>query len=177
MQDHQEDTINMHETVDGVLIENNGVWSINPKVSPIVAKFRAQKTEMHAIRLIQGKPRTGAALDKQSVANNLINAIIIVRDGVQAHAKETENNELFKSVHFTDSELKNCRDNILADHANVVHSVAEPLNEILEDYYVLRTDIELILTLRAQYLLAIDDPRNLIIKGKGATRDLALKFT
>lgn len=176
MDDNQENISSMHETLDGVLTAHNATWSTHNKFSPVVANFRAAKNEIHAIRLIQETPRTGAAVDKANLRNQLTDATIIVRDGVKAHAKEIENNDLLDSVNFSDSELKSCRDTILADRANVVFDAASKLIHELEEYFVTEADITAVDTLRKQYLLIVSDPRIGIVVGKSATKDLALKF-
>lgn len=176
MDDNQENISSMHETLDGVLTAHNSTWSTHTKFAPVVANFRTAKNDIHAIRLIQETPRTGAAVDKANLRGQLTEATILVRDGVKAHAKEIENNDLLNSVSFSDTELKSCRDTILADRANVVFDAASNHIHELEEYFVTEADITAVDTLRKQYLLIVSDPRIGIVVGKSATKDLALKF-
>jgi hypothetical protein len=176
MNDVQENKFSSDEAADGVLTAYNAVWKDHRTFPAVVTKFREIKTDIHAIRLVQETPRTGAAVDKQNVRDQLINAVIWVRDGVQAHAAATENNDLLQSVHFTDSDLKTCRDTILADKANVVFTIADPLEEEIGTYFVTRAEIDLVRDLRNDFNTIIAEPRLGIVSTGSATKDLVLKF-
>jgi hypothetical protein len=178
MTDNQENKLSSYEATNGILHSdaNQPIWSTVPEFAAFVATFLVLLTDIRDIRQIQERDTTGKALDKAEIQDDLIDAMLKVINAVVAHAIITEDKDLEKSVNYTLADLMNSRDNILADRARLIYSIAWPLKANLTRFKVLEADITRVDTLNKQFLESISSPRESKVISKTATSDLKAKF-
>ncbi len=178
MTDIQEEKLSSYEATDSVLHNetNQPIWSGTVVFATLVALFKTLIADIRSIRLVQERSHTGKAIDKAMVRADLTKILFKVINGVKAHAIATNNNDLKKSVSYNLSDLETARDNVIADRASLVHSIAFPLTAQLRDLKVVEADITLLDTLNKSFLEIIADPRAGTVTTKTATSELKLKF-
>lgn len=176
MTDSQENSLSRYEAVDLIFGNNEEVYNHTDAFVAYVTEFKGNITEIHTVAGEQGEIRTGAAVDKSVVRDNLENATIKVKNGVRALGVFTGNNRLRDSASYADSELKSFRDNVLADHAGNIHKIASGVAAQLEPYFVTAADIQAVSTFQKQFLDLIATPRYETVLTKDATRTLKVLF-
>jgi hypothetical protein len=102
--------------------------------------------------------------------------MIKVISGLIAHATITNNYELRNSINYTKSNLKNTRDNILYDKAQLVYNTARPLATELAVYLVAQEDIDAVNALSTDYQNAIPAKRAAITAQKASTDNIRNAF-
>jgi hypothetical protein len=103
----------------------------NPLIwSGLAAFVRGQASLAGSLNLLgalaqsQGTPITGITLDKERLQSSLINRTVIVAGAAGSFAFETGNQTLAAKFDVKEGALKNLRDSLLDDAAQVIHDEA-----------------------------------------------------
>jgi hypothetical protein len=179
MTDRQENKLSAYEAIEKILNKdtNRAIWTPVAQFGGLVTQFETSITDIHSLAAMQSNIITGIATFKANLRGNLINAMIKVINGVAAYAIFSDDTELLESVGYNYSDLRNSRDNALAETATTVYGIAYPIRSSLTGYLVTEADITLIETLKIQFLDNLAEPRAAKVEIKGVTHDLKLKFT
>jgi hypothetical protein len=176
MTDIQENKLSAYQALKIIFGNFAAVFENFADFKAYVTLFLANIDDILNLSALQERDNKGVALNKDSVANSLIEIAKKVRSAAVAHAIFTNDLKLRDKIDYTDSELNNCRDNILADRAKVIYDIALPLKTHLTRLNITEADITAVNTVRLQYLGVIAEPRAAIVETKSATASLARKF-
>jgi len=178
MTDVQENKLSMFEGAEIVLMdgEHRPIWSPVAKFAALVPQFQNLITDIHTLAMEQAEIITGYSAEKIETRAKLIGATMKVVHGVRTLAIFTDDTLLEESVNFTYSDLRNSRDNVLTDITGNVYGIAQPLTAGLAEYLVTEADIEIVNSLRTEFLGQIGQPRAAKVRSKNATEELARKF-
>jgi hypothetical protein len=176
MTDIQENKLSMYEALKIIFGNFSTVYETFNDFKAYVTLFLANIEDIHGLRAVQERDNKGVALNKDNIAMSLSDIATKVKNAAVAHAIFTKDLKLREKVDYTDTELKNCRDNILADRAKVIYDAALPLKAHLTKLNITEADITAVDTIRLQYLSVIAEPRVAIVETKSATASLARKF-
>ena len=129
MNKRQTDKINSHSALKITLEQpgNKPVWSALPAFERGVAQFYGSMNVLAALERAQGVPTTGITVDKNRVADSVINRTMEIGGAVAAYASGTGDATLQAQVTFSKSVLKDLRDAELDDRAQAVHDIAADL--------------------------------------------------
>jgi len=168
----------MYEGTEVVLMDDvhRPIWSPVVKFAALVPQFQNLITDIHTLAMEQAEIITGYSAEKIETRAKLIGATMKVVHGVRTLAIFTNDTVLEESVNYTYSDLRNSRDNVLTDISGNVYDIAQPLTAGLGDYLVTEADIELVSSLRTEFLNLIGQPRAAKVSSKNATEVLKQKF-
>jgi len=155
---------------------NAAIWTPVPNFAGLVTQFQNLITDIHTLAMEQGEIITGYSAEKVETRAKLVGATMKVVHGVRALAIFTDNQVLGETVNYTYSELRNSRDNVLADIAGIVYDTANPFEGDIDGYLVTAEDITLVNTLRTEFMEQIGRPRAMKVTSKNATEEMAQKF-
>lgn len=134
MKQNQENKLSMYLAVQKVCADNISVWT---GVAACVSAIAELETKINAIvsaRQIQENDTKGIAEDKISRREKMITNAMFVKGAVQAYATDTSNNELYKSVDYTVTEIRKVPDTIARDRALLIYNKANAIASNLTSY-------------------------------------------
>ncbi len=176
MNDIQENKLSMYQAAKIVFGNNTAVFDQIVEFNGYVSLFNENINNIIGIGQEQELIRTGTAAGKKELHDDLIQATIKVKNGIRAYAIFNKDKKMQNSVSYTDSELKTCRDNILAERAGIIHSIASGIATQLETLKITAEDIAAVNTLRKAYTDTIAAPRVETVTSKGMTQKLKVLF-
>ena len=176
MKKRQTDKINSYSALK-ITLElpgNKPVWTALPAFERGVTQFYGSMNVLAALERAQGAQTTGITVDKNRVADSVINRTMEIGGAVAAYASGTGDATLQAQVTFSKSVLKDLRDAELDDRAQAVHDIAADLlakpAAAMGDYgltAVKLTDLQSAIT---AYSAMVGGPRA-AIAGKAAITD------
>ena len=159
----------MWGNVSNVLAKYEGVFNARPAFMRYVSAFNTAIAIMDEAAEKQGKELGGISIDKETLELKAATQADYVGDIIQAYALEQENNELYRAMMFSASEIMHLRDTVAYDKMREVYSTAATLQEKLYDYGLAKEDMyELDLAIGA-YKAKLDAPRGAITERGVAT--------
>jgi hypothetical protein len=176
MNNKQESKYSMELALYDFLNQNANITATIPNFEILFPEFKANINQIQIIREQQEADRTGIAVKKEHLRNDLIDLAIDVSRKTEAYSKMTNNSILEKEVHYSESDLKRYADTILEDCALLIHNKA---NSNLADLKTYGVTENLLAELKSAIELfhdAIPKPRLGITKKKQATDQLELLF-
>ncbi len=178
MNDIQENKLSSYEATNIVLNKDNykALWNPIANIVEVVTQFQTLVGEIQTLAIAQEQIITGYATSKEDTRTRLTEATLKVINGVVTYAIFENDTELKESMNYTYSDLRNSRDNILAEIAANVYTVADPLKVQLADYLVSEAEIALVDTLKNQFLEQLAEPRAALANKKETTAELEQKF-
>lgn len=120
-----ENRLSMYRTVEKVC---DKAESVLQGISGLWSNYQLFKTAVGELdEAIKGqlKELKGLAVAKTKAKERLVNGLLLMSNMAKAYAKETEDDELFSSLHITPSGLYNLRDEVLLDKARLIKDTVE----------------------------------------------------
>jgi len=177
MNSKQESRYSMELALRDFLNQNKAVISSLPGFGSLFTAFSDNIDQIQVIREKQEADKTGIALTKEQLRNDLVAKTTDISRKTAAYAKMTNNVVLMKEVHYSVSDLKMAADVILKDRALLVHDNAgEHLTELAE-YGVTAEILSALKSVIDLFFTVMPKPRLGIIEKKQATDQLAQLFT
>ncbi|MGL4385565.1 MAG: carboxypeptidase-like regulatory domain-containing protein [Flavobacterium sp.] len=166
----------MYLNTNDYLITNNSILSGLPNYPTYFSSFTDCVSRIQKSSELQYTRRTGVALNKEKLKDNLISLTLDTSRKLTAYAKFSNNIVLNKEVTFTDSDLRRAADTILPEIARGLHNRAESNLTALTDYGVTAATQTALLTAITDYVSYIPKPRIAITEKKISTTELANLF-
>lgn len=168
MNDKQENKYSMFLATKKVLDGYGDAIKSMPALSRAVEQFNTKLIELEAVSAEREKDITGVTADKKKSAAALIEATLIVISKAQAYAKSLNNNELFKAMRYTRSDLEGSRDTALKDIGLMVYEKLKPIVKSMSDFNLTDEHLEDLKTKIGEYSDSLSKPREAIGKRKFA---------
>jgi len=120
---------NMFQTTALVLVNpaNKAIWSTLPAFVRAQTAHASSLNVLAALAGSQGTPVTGITLDKDRLKSSVISRILVVAGAAGSYAFEVKNHTLAAKFEVKEGALKNLRDSVLDDFAQVIHDEAAAL--------------------------------------------------
>ena len=176
MNSKEENKLSMYITVQKVTNYHSEVWQNLPAFVTIFNKFEEKINDIRETRLIQEGKITGVTKDKAEAQKKATEKGLQVATAVFAFASVAGNNKLKYRVSYSPTVLLRSRDTILADRLNVINESARQNITKLQNYGVLKSDIDELTTLINTYISMLEDPRQAITNRSRATKELKEHF-
>ena len=176
MTNKQENKYSMELALRDFLNQNATITETIPHFGILFPEFTDNINQIQIIREQQEADRTGIAVRKERLRNDLIDLAIDVSRKTEAYSKMTNNSVLEKEVHYSESYLKFCADTIFKDCALLIHDKANSNLADLETYGVTESILAELKKAIDQFNEAIPKPRLGITEKKQATDQLTNLF-
>ena len=157
--------------------------SINEAIAKIIPKFLESygvlKTATDDIQLIgeiQGVDKSGVAMDKNKLKDNLIALAVKNSKKITALAKFTNNDTLLKEVRFNESDLIRNQEVALKENCQIIYDRCEANLQALAEHGITPETQKVFLDAINAFNNALESPRTKIGEKKKATEKLALLF-
>jgi hypothetical protein len=173
----QEDTLNMYQTVDGVLQTNNAIWSGNAEFTNAVGRLEDNIDTIEDLWDQQIEDITGVTADKQNQRVILEKITYKVGRIIVFWASNTNNRKVLKKVNFTRTELTRARDSELPTFSGQVHEEAVANSLVLGPYGLTALMITALQTAITDYMDILSKPREALTETSAATEQLPAIFT
>jgi hypothetical protein len=134
MKQNQENKLSMYLVVQKVCADNNSVWNGVAACVTAMAELETKINAIVAARQVQENDTKGIAEDKSNRREKMIAKAMFVKGAVQAYATDTSNNELYKSVDYTVTEIRKVPDTIARDRALLIYNKANAIATNLTSY-------------------------------------------
>lgn len=136
MKKTQENKLSMYLAVQKVCADNSSVWNGVVACVDAVTALQNKISEIVTIRQVQESDTTGIAQDKFSKRELMITNAMFVKGAIQAYATDTNNNELYKNVDYSVTEIKKAADTIARDRALLIYNKGNAIVSSLSGYGV-----------------------------------------
>lgn len=134
MKQNQENKLSMYLVVQQVCAENNSVWNGVAACVTAIAELETKVNAIVSARQIQENDTKGISEDKINRREKMITKSMFVKGAVQAFATDTSNNELYKNVDYSVTEIKKVPDTIARDRALLIYNKANAIAASLSGY-------------------------------------------
>lgn len=124
MEKFQEDTLNMYQAANDVLVANLAIYAANVPFKEAVTMLGEQIEIIQNLRDQQDEDIKGITEDKQQRRELLEEQTHTIGSIITFYASTTNNRTLLQKVNFTRSALRNSRDNELPGMSEQVHQEA-----------------------------------------------------
>jgi hypothetical protein len=124
MTDRQEDWMSMMQTLLVIRGHNAAEIAAIPDLDSDFDDLKTEITAIHTLSQTQLRRTTGVARDKKAVRMELVEMTTTVSGAVKAYASKAKNHTLFQEVKYTNSQLRDMRDEALAPTCRLVHQRA-----------------------------------------------------
>jgi hypothetical protein len=176
MTTRQENKLSMYLATKKCLSDNNALWVVFPGIASVVTLFFSKITLIQNTENRQQKSSKGASTSKKEKKIALIDMLLVVIGGIKSYAKDVNDEELFSSVDFSQSELEKLGDSLLIDRANLIIGIANANAANILDKGITAVVLGDLQTLITEYENAVSGPRTVISDKKTATAQLAVLF-
>ena len=176
MTTRQENKLSMYLATKKCLNDNNAVWAAFAGIASVVTLFFSKITLIQNTENRQQKSSKGASTSKKEKKAALIEMLMVVIGGIKSYAKDVNDEELFSSVDFSQSELEKLGDSLLVDRANLIIGIANANAGNILDKGITAVVLGDLQTLITEYENAVSGPRTVISDKKTATAQLAVLF-
>ncbi len=157
--------------------------SINEAIAKIIPKFMESygvlKTATDDIQLIgeiQGVDKSGVAMDKNKLKDNLIALAVKNSKKITALAKFANNDTLLKEVRFNESDLIRNQEVALKENCQIIYDRCQTNLQSLAEHGITAETQKVFLDAITAFNNALESPRTKIGEKKKATEKLALLF-
>lgn len=168
----QESQVGMFYTTDGVLTDNNTLWTGSPAMVALVTEFRLNIGSIENATEQQVKDITGHAKAKAAALTAMVNKTLHVGGAGMAYAEATGNRALAEEMNVVPSELRGYRDAIVAQRCQGVHTAANANAAALVGYGVAAADLTDLQATIDAYLALVASPRTKIAQRSAKTAEL-----
>lgn len=172
MNKKQEDFRSMGITVQTVCANNQSVWNGDTVFTANYNGLVGLIGELETERLIQEQVQTGIALDKSKVKSEMITTVLQCIFALKGYAADNSNNELYERVNYSETELQQSRDTMLADRCKVVRDEANGNLANLGNYGIDANKMAALNLKIAGYEAMIAKPRAAKTSSKQATAQI-----
>jgi hypothetical protein len=177
MTQEQDDITTMFETTNGVLDDNNSLWSAIPAFADAVTRV---ESGTQAVRAKAGEQvATGDAAAKAAARLDLEERALVIADQVAALAAKTGDHELAAKVEVNKSQLDRMADSDLVTATKRFSTAAAAHSAVLaSDYQITAEDLAALATAITKFDGMKTAPRDAVVNRKVATLSLpdALAF-
>ncbi len=177
MTDPQENKLSMGLAVQGVVNNNNSIWSGLPAFVTAFADYEAVILDIQSNRVVQEASTSGVTLDKAGAETALIEKTIAVSSGAHAYATTVNNNTLKKKIAYSPSSLRQARDTVMRDICQLIHDEVNAEIANLADYGILPADLTDLQNKITAFNSVVVDPREAITDRSTATQELVILFS
>lgn len=172
----QENFLNMIYSVKTVVDKFMSTWTTNTVFAATYALFTSKIGPIEQNRDAQMTTSKGVTTDKNAKRDALTAKALFIVNRIRSYATVSSNNELFESVHFTQSSFDKSRDTEIVGIVDSIIAKANANVAALTTYGVtaaLITDLQTALLAYSNY---IAKPRTVTIQTKNATENLSVLF-
>lgn len=166
----------MYLAVKKFLNDNAPLWSVITGIVSVVNLFFSKIALIQQTENRQQRSTKGATTTKKEDKENLIELLVIVIGGIKSYAIDVNDNELFSSVDYTQSDLEKLGDSLLIDRANLIMDIATANAANIADKGIGPVMLTNLQTLITEYDDSVPGPRNVISDKKSATSQLVVLF-
>lgn len=124
MTDKQENFISMSVSVKTVCDANSGVWSGTPGFVTAYSTFNTQLAAVQALGTAQEQSIKGFTTGKGVNKTDMIAKTLVLIAGIKAYALSSGNTVLFEEVNYSETVLKQTRDENIASRCQIVQDRA-----------------------------------------------------
>jgi len=124
MNARQENKFSMYLLVKILLNTFNAIWAGIPGFVLAVNEFFGKLTDIDGDVQVQETKKTGITKNKKKAKKSLIDKALEVMGALQKIATDTNDDELYDDVNFTESQLSNTRDTILLERVAIIKTAA-----------------------------------------------------
>jgi len=172
----QEDTLNMYQSTDDVLIANAAIYAANLPLTAAVGDLDAAIDAIGDLRDQQEEDTKGVTEDKQQNRQTLEDQTYTIASIIVFYASGINNRTLLQKVNFTRSELTRARDNELPGMSEQVHQAAVANAAAILPFGVTATMITDLNSSLQTYVDSISKPRAAKSDTSAATDQLPQQF-
>ena len=176
MTTHEENKLSMYLTVLQVTNYFSDEWQGFLPFKTQYQEFLIWVSKIREIRPLQEMKITGVTKDKASVRNNVTDKAIEINEKMYVFASITGNLKLKDRIAYTATELKTCRDTVVNDYIQIIHTEAGKYISELEEYDVTQDDLDELKTLNDAFSIIVENPRQAITGRAKATTYLKSYF-
>jgi hypothetical protein len=176
MTTNQESKLNMYLTVRNFIIPNDGVTKDLPNFAVSYAILLSTISEIQGIAEIQKYDKTGLAIEKNRLKEQLIKMAADYSRKITALAKFTNNNTLLNEARFSESDFGRMTDVALKDYLQIIHDKAEENIGKLPEYGITPETQKVFTDTIAIYNTSLSTPRTGIAEKSKATKKLTVLF-
>ena len=137
-----------------------------------IAELETKVNAIVSARQIQENDTKGISEDKINRREKMITKSMFVKGAVQAFATDTSNNELYKSVDYSVTELKQIADTIARDRALLIYNKANTIAASLSGYGITAAILTGLQNSINDFTGIIPSPRNAKSTSKAATLEI-----
>ena len=163
----------MYLVVQKVCAENTSVWNGVAACVTAIAELETKVNAIVAARQIQENDTKGIAEDKSKRREKMITKAMFVKGAVQAYATDTGNNELYKSVDYTVTEIRKAPDTIARDRALLIYNKANAIVTNLSSYGITAAILTGLQASINDFTEIIASPRTAKSTSKAATLEIS----
>ena len=169
--------IDMLKAVVQFYNEHPELLTDNPALQESVNKVKAFISDFDAIEKAQGESSSSVVALKSETKTTLINNMLKISAGLNAHAAKTNDTALKLAVDYSEYELKKLRDHILLQESRSWYELALPLVPELGIWKITKDDVEAINTNSDAFEAKDPAIKNIKSRTKQATDDMKAKLT
>jgi hypothetical protein len=168
--------LRMYLAVRNFVSQNEAVAKAIPKFSESYATLQSATNDIQLIGEIQGADKSGVAIGKNKLKNNLIALAVKNSRKISAFAKFSNNDTLLNEVRFTDSDLTRIQEVALKNNCQTIYDRCEANIQSLAENGITPETQKIFLDAITAFNNALETPRTKIGEKKKATEKLAILF-
>jgi hypothetical protein len=168
--------LRMYLAVRNFVSQNEAISKAIPKFSDSYATLQSAINDIQLIGEIQGVDKSGVAIDKNKLKNNLIAIAVKNSRKISALAKFNNNDTLLKEVRFNESDLIRIQEVTLKDNCQTIYDRCEANIQNLAEHGITAETQKVFLDAITAFNNALETPRTKIGEKKKATEKLAILF-
>jgi len=172
----QEDILTMYYGVKNTCERFQSTWTANAAFAAAYNLWAAKIPLIEQNRDAQLLETTGVTTDKNGRRTFMVDKALFLANRLQSYANAINNAELFESVNYTPSDMKNARDTDIAGICNTILTRANANATALVSYGVTAAMITELQTAITAYMATLAKPSVAKSQTKNATENLAKLF-
>jgi hypothetical protein len=168
--------LKMYLAVRNFVSQNEAVAKAIPKFSDSYATLQSATNDIQLIGEMQGVDKSGVAIGKNKLKDNLIAMAVKNSRKISAYAKFSNNDTLLNEVRFTESDLTRIQEVALKNNCQTIYDRCESNIQSLTENGITADTQKAFLDAITAFNNALETPRTKIGEKKKATEKLALLF-
>jgi hypothetical protein len=168
--------LKMYLAVRNFVSQNEAVAKAIPKFSDSYATLQSATNDIQLIGEMQGVDKSGVAIGKNKLKDNLIALAVKNSRKISAFAKFSNNDTLLNEVRFTESDLTRIQEVALKNNCQTIYDRCESNIQSLTENGITPDTQKAFLDAITAFNNALETPRTKIGEKKKATEKLALLF-
>ena len=136
MNDRQENYLSMCVATKTTLDNHNATWAATPAFVTQNTDFNLKLSTLQSLKTGQETDITGYAVDKAGKKQDMIDKTMGIIGGLKAYALAENNNVLLEEINYSESDLKQTRDELVASKCQIVQDRAITYSADLLNYNI-----------------------------------------